>query len=284
MSRKPQTSPGTLYVVATPIGNLEDITLRAIRVLKEVSLVAAEDTRHTRKLLSHLGIKTPLFSYYKDREVSRAEHIITELRQGNDVALVSDAGTPAISDPGAILVNKCYEHGIRVVPLPGPSALTALVSVAGFSAPGFTFIGFLPARAGQRKKLLTTLARLDHPFIFYESPRRLLKTLADCRKIFGERKIIMGRELTKIHEELVRGPLSEIIKILENRAAVKGECLVAVEPGEKTAPPEGDNLEEIISWHRDNGTSLRDAVKSIAADLNISKSAVYGRALEVYNQ
>ncbi len=273
---------GILYVVATPIGNLEDITLRAIKILKEVDLVAAEDTRHTRKLLTHLGIKTPLSSYYKDREVGRAEYLLAQLTAGNNVALVSDAGTPAISDPGAILVKKCHEHNITVVPLPGPSALTTLLSVAGFSSAHFTFIGFLPAKAGQRQKELTSLAALPHPFIFYESPRRLLNTMADCYKIMGERGILIGRELTKIHEELLRGPLSALLETLKKRRGLKGECVVAVEPGDNSLAPEGKDLDEIISWYRDKGVSLRDAVKNIAADLNLAKSEVYGRALALY--
>jgi 16S rRNA (cytidine1402-2'-O)-methyltransferase len=283
-NHKPGPPAGILYVVATPIGNLEDITLRAIRILNEVSLVAAEDTRHTRKLLAHLGIKTPLCSYYKDREAGQAEQIINKILDGSNVALVSDAGTPAISDPGAILVKKCHEQNITVVPLPGPSALTALVSAAGFPVTDFTFIGFLPTKAGQKKKKLTALAGLGHPFIFYESPRRLLKTLADCRQIMGERNIFIGRELSKIHEELLSGSLSVILETLTDRRIIKGECVVAVEPGEKSSAPETADLDDIISWHQDNGTSLRDAVKTIAADLNLAKTEVYSRALQIYGK
>ena len=290
MSAKTQTAPcpsnanGILYVVATPIGNLEDITLRAIRILREVSLVAAEDTRHTRKLLTHLGIQTPLCSYYKDRETVQAEHILSELQKGKNVALVSDAGTPAISDPGAILVNKCHHHNITVIPLPGPSALTTLISAAGFTSTQFTFIGFLPARAGQRKKQLTSLARLKHPFIFYESPRRLLKSLTDCREIMGERQILIGRELSKIHEELLPGMLSEVIEILAGKSRIKGECVIAVEPAAKPVAPDFADLDKIISWYRNNEISLRDTVKNIATDLNLARSEVYSRALQVFQR
>ncbi len=271
-------------MAATPIGNLEDVTLRLIRVLGEVSLIAAEDTRHTRKLLTHLGIKTSLCSYYKDREAGQTEKILAELLSGNNVALVSDAGTPAISDPGAILVKKCHEHNIKVVPLPGPSALTTLVSVAGFSTTEFTFIGFLPGKSGRKKKQLTELARLDHPFIFYESPRRLIKTLIDCQQIMGERNIILGREISKIHEEILHGPLSIILASLQARTSVKGECVVAVEPGEKSLAPETADIDEIISRYRDNGISLRDAVKNIAGDLHLGRSEIYGRALDIYKK
>ncbi len=280
----PSNANGILYVVATPIGNLEDITLRAIRVLREVSLVAAEDTRHTRKLLSHLAIQTPLCSYYKDKETVQAEHILSELQKGKNVALVSDAGTPAVSDPGAILVSKCHHHNITVVPLPGPSALTTLISAAGLSSTQFTFIGFLPAKAGQRKKQLTSLARLKHPFIFYESPRRLLKSLTDCREIMGERQIFIGRELSKIHEELSGGMLSGVIETLAGKSRIKGECVVAVEPAVKQAAPDSADLDKIISWYRNNGMSLRDTVKNITSDLNLAKSEVYSRALRVFQR
>jgi len=279
-----QSPTGSLYVVATPIGNLEDITVRAIRVLREVTLIASEDTRHTAKLLSHLGIKARLFSYYKDREVKQADSLAQELLAGKDIALVSDAGTPAVSDPGAILVKKCHDLKIPVVPVPGVSALTAAVSVAGLSATQFTFLGFFPSRSGQRRKLLTSLASSLYPFIFYESPRRLVKCLHDCQEILGERHIFLGRELTKIHEELIRGTISSVICQLEEKEKMRGECVVIIGPAEKNKSPDLADLDSLLAWYRDHGEmSLRDAVKRISADLDLPRSRVYAKALLVWN-
>ena len=271
-------------MVATPIGNLEDITVRAIRVLREVTLIASEDTRHTAKLLSHLGIKARLFSYYKDREVKQADSLAQELLAGKDIALVSDAGTPAVSDPGAILVKKCHDLKIPVVPVPGVSALTAAVSVAGLSATQFTFLGFFPSRSGQRRKLLTSLALHPYHFIFYESPRRLVRCLHDCQEILGERHIFLGRELTKVYEELFRGSLSSVIRDFEKKEKIKGECVVIIGPAENNKSPDLEDLEALLAWYRDHGgMSLRDAVKRISADLDLPRSKVYAKALLVWN-
>ena len=276
--------PGSLYVVATPIGNLEDITLRAIRVLREVALIASEDTRHTAKLLSHLGIKSRLFSYYKDREVKQADYLIQELLAGRDIALVSDAGTPAVSDPGAVLVTKCHSIGIPIVPVPGVSALTTAVSVAGLPETQFTFLGFFPSRSGQRQKLLTSLAGSPYPFVFYESPRRLVQCLRACLEILGERDVFLGRELTKIHEELLRGPLSNVISVIEEKEKIKGECVVIVGPREKNKSPDLEDLDTLLAWYRDHGEmSLRDAVKLISADLDLPRSRVYAKALQIWD-
>ncbi|MBI4793359.1 MAG: 16S rRNA (cytidine(1402)-2'-O)-methyltransferase [Deltaproteobacteria bacterium] len=275
--------PGTLYVVATPIGNLEDITFRAVRILGEVDLIAAEDTRHTRKLLSHLSLSKPLVSYYKDREAERSEKIIAELRAGHNVALVSDAGTPAISDPGAVVVALCHEHAIPVVPIPGPSALTTAVSVSGFPQPSFTFLGFLPAKKNQRTKTLTAHAQDEALLVFYESPRRVCQTLAECLEVMGERMVFVGRELTKLHEELLCGTFSGVLQRLQAREQIKGEFVVVVapQPGLSVAPPE--ELQDLLTWYKNHsGLSMKDAVKKIAGDLNLSKSQLYEKALHVW--
>lgn len=274
---------GTLYVVATPIGNLEDITLRAVRILGQVDLIAAEDTRHTRKLLSHLSLSKPLVSYYKDREAVRSEKIIGELLAGRDVALVSDAGTPAISDPGAVLVARCHEHFINVIAVPGPSALTAALSVAGLTQSSFTFLGFLPAKKSQRISTLTAHAQDEAAIIFYESPRRVCDSLADCRAVFGERKVFIARELTKIHEELLTGILAEVIRTLEERSQIKGEFVVIVFPDHSLQPAAPADLQELLCWYRDNsGLSMKDSVKKIARDLDLSRSLIYEKALHVW--
>jgi len=274
---------GTLYVVATPIGNLEDITLRAIRILREVDLVAAEDTRHTKKLLSHLGISTPLISYYKDREVVRAEQIIKRLQGGDHVALVSDAGTPGLSDPGGILVGRARDSNIPVVPVPGPSALASAISCAGLEETGFLFLGFLPSRSSERRHLLTSLVHEERPLVFYESPRRLPASLKDCLTILGNRKTFWARELTKLHEELRHATLAELVEQIDGQ--VRGESVLIIEGAGRREMPAFDDLRELLAWYRDNsGLSLKDAVKKITDDLGLSRSQVYKEALLVYNK
>ncbi len=276
---------GTLYVVATPIGNLEDITLRAIRILKEVALVASEDTRHTRKLLSHLGISTSLVSYYKGKEASRAEPILKRLQGGDDVALVSDAGTPGISDPGALLVKKTRELGITVVPVPGPSALTAAMSVAGFEETGFHFLGFLPSRAAERRKFLKSLTSEKNLLIFYESPQRIVATLEDCLAILGDRRLSVAREITKLYEEFLCGSLAEAVASFKGRDKVRGEFVVIVEGGGEDEEPTAADLDALLVWYRDNSElSLKDASKRISKDLGLSRSQVYQKALGVWRK
>ncbi|RKY05022.1 16S rRNA (cytidine(1402)-2'-O)-methyltransferase [Candidatus Poribacteria bacterium] len=219
---------GTLYVVATPIGNLEDITLRALRVLREVDLIAAEDTRHTKKLLDHYGIRKPMVSYHEHNERERAEQLVRELKKGKDVALVTDAGTPAISDPGYVLIRRCIEEGVKVVPVPGPSALIAALCVSGLPVHRFAFEGFLPHKGGKRRNKLEELKDEERTLIFYESPHRLLKTLKDMLEILGDRNIAVARELTKVHEEVFRGRISEAIKRFSS-SPVKGEITLVVE-------------------------------------------------------
>jgi 16S rRNA (cytidine1402-2'-O)-methyltransferase len=274
---------GTLFIVPTPIGNLEDITLRAVRVLKEADLIAAEDTRHTKKLLNHLGIRTPLLSYYREKEAQRGAEIIDLLKGGKKVALVSDAGTPAISDPGSVLVGLAHKNDITVVPLPGASAMATALSAAGFEHSGFLFVGFLPSKKGQRTKLLHSVVHSEYPVIIYESPRRIASLLAESLEIFGNRQAFMARELTKKFEELQRADLRTLH---EKTVAVKnrGEFVLIIGPGKKEQVG-GETIEEMIIWYRDNSElSLKDVSKRIASDLGTSRSQVYRMALKLWKE
>ena len=219
--------PGLLYIVATPIGNLEDITLRALRVLKEADLIAAEDTRHTLNLLNHYGIKTPLTSYHEHNERTKAPSLVERLLGGENIALVSDAGTPAISDPGYRLVVDAIHVGIRVIPLPGAAALTAALSAGGLPTDRFAFEGFLPAKKQQRRARLQELKNDARTLVFYEAPHRLNESLQDMQQIMGEREIVVGRELSKVHEEFLRGTVSEVVARFADRE-VKGEITIVV--------------------------------------------------------
>ncbi len=275
---------GTLFVVATPIGNLEDITLRALRVLKEVDLIAAEDTRHTKKLLSHFGISTPTLSYYKEKERERAALIINRLHEGSNVALVTDAGTPGISDPGAILVQKAITENIRVEPVPGPSSLTAALSVAGISDSSFVFLGFAPPRKKQRRDLLLSLQREKRSLVFFEAPHRLQPFLQDCYDLLGDRSTFWCRELTKLHEDLARDSISALLaRCKENK--IKGESVfiiagAAAEPGISEA-----EIERILRTYKKSGIkSLKDAVREIAANHKFSRTDVYGKALKIWKE
>ena len=202
---------GLLYVVATPIGNLEDITLRAVRILREVDVIAAEDTRHTRKLLSHLDVHTPLTSFHAHSGTARLERILRTLEKGKTVALVTDAGTPGIADPGQPLIAAAVEAGISVIPVPGPTAAAAAVSIAGFPGSMFCFLGFLPGRSSRRKHLLESVADLPFSLVIYASPYRVLEDLETCRACLGDREVVVARELTKVHEEVLRGTIAETI-------------------------------------------------------------------------
>jgi len=280
------SGPGTLYVVATPIGNLEDMTTRAIRILREVDLIAAEDTRQTRKLLSSLAIHTRLISCHKEREQERAAELLERLKGGASLALVSDAGTPALSDPGSVLVNLVVAAGIPLVPIPGPSALATAVSVAGLPGSGFVFLGFLPGKSGERRRLLQPLVAGELPVIFYESPHRLVKSLTDCLEIFGDREVFVGRELTKLHEELLHCRLSEVLADFSGRATIKGELVVIIKTAVAAAIADVDStdLPSIIAWYRDHSPlSMRDATRKIANDLGLPRSEVYTQALAIWN-
>lgn len=283
MTSDVQQNEGTLFIVPTPIGNLEDITLRSLRILKEVDLIAAEDTRHTKRLLNHFDIDTPLMSYYREKEMERSEEILRRLKDGQDIALVSDAGTPGISDPGAIVVKLLHEKGLTVVPLPGPSALTTALSSSGMTSSGFLFLGFLPSRKGQRRKLLTSLSTSEYPIVLYESPHRIDSLLADALKIFGERQCFWARELTKNFEDLQHGKLSSLLaKSQEGRN--RGEFVVIIWPGVQEKV-QGQTVEELILWYRDNtDLSLKDVSRRLASDLGISRSQIYQQALALWKK
>ena len=275
---------GTLYVVATPIGNLEDITLRALRILKEVDLIAAEDTRHTRKLLNHYEIPTPTLSYYKEKEHERSAVIIDKLREGQNVALVSDAGTPGISDPGSILVQNAVAEKIRVEPIPGPSSLTAALSVAGIHDNSFIFLGFSPSRRKQRQDLLLSLCKEKRYLIFFEAPHRVQSFLQDCFAILGERSVFWCRELTKLHEELTRGSLSAMLALCMDKK-IKGESLFIIS-GMEDEPGISDlQLEKILRRHRKSGKkSLKDTVREVTEEHKLSRSVVYSKALKIWKE
>jgi len=227
---RPMSAPssGTLYIVSTPIGNLEDVTLRAKRVLAEVDLIAAEDTRHTQQLLARYEIHTPLTSYHDHNKEEKAPVLIERMRQGQSMALVADAGTPTISDPGYHLITGCISAGIPVIPIPGPSAPLAALAVSGLPTDAFLFAGFLPRKPGARQKRLEALAPLRETLIFFESPHRVVRLLEELHQRFGDRRVAVGRELTKLHEEIIRGRLSEVVERMMGRS-VKGEITIVVE-------------------------------------------------------
>lgn len=273
---------GTLYLVATPIGNLEDITLRALRILREVDLVACEDTRQTRKLLEHYGIHKPMLSYHEHNEAARAEELVEKLLQGARVALVSDAGTPLVSDPGYRLVSKAIERGIRIEPVPGPSALLAALSASGLPTESFRFGGFLPHRQSARRKLLASLESESATVIFYEAPHRILETLADIEELLGARPVVLARELTKIHQEFLRGTAAELRQALAARRGVKGEITLligkAASPRERPGvEPETGELYAEVEALTAEGLSRTEAIKAVARRHGLSRRELYRR-------
>jgi 16S rRNA (cytidine1402-2'-O)-methyltransferase len=273
---------GTLYVVSTPIGNLEDITLRALRILKEVDLIAAEDTRHTRKLLTHFGISTPTISYYKEKEHKRSAVIIKKLLEGKNIALVSDAGTPGISDPGSILVNDAVLKNIHIESVPGPSSLTAAISVSGIPDSSFVFLGFAPSRKKQRQDLLISLYQEQKHLIFFEAPHRLEKFIQDCLDILGDRSVVWCRELTKMHEEQTRDTLSAVLTHCKNKK-IKGESVLIIS-GKPTDPPLSERESEhlLLKYRKAGKLSLKDSVKAVTDKHSLSRSAVYNLALKIW--
>jgi len=267
---------GTLYIVATPIGNLEDITLRAVRVLREAAVIACEDTRHTRKLLDHFAIPTPAVSYHEHNEAQRSVELVERLQRGESVALVSDAGTPLVSDPGHRLVAAAIAAGIAVVPLPGPSAAMSALSASGLATDQFRFCGFLPAKSGQRRKALDERKHEDCTLIFYEAPHRILDALAEVAEIFGPRPVVVARELTKMHEEFLRGSAAEVRDRLAARPSVKGEFTLLIapaEPGESTG--EQGPLEDAVRALEQKGISRMEAIKQVARERGLGKREVY---------
>jgi 16S rRNA (cytidine1402-2'-O)-methyltransferase len=275
---------GCLYLVGTPIGNLEDITLRALRILKEADQIACEDTRHTQKLLTRYGIHRPLVSYHEHNEMTRAPELVLALEQGAKIALVSDAGMPLVSDPGHRLVALCLRHHIPVVPVPGPSALLASLSASGLPGPEFLFVGFLPARSGERQRALEHLRIEERTLIFYEAPHRLAECIADAREILGDRQACVAREVTKIHEEFLRGRLSEIAAALEERPA-RGEITLLIGPpdaGEgRTQTDSAQSLaarvEELM---RQAKMDRKEALKLAAKEHGLTRRAAYAQIVD----
>ncbi len=273
---------GALYIVSTPIGNLEDITLRALRILKVVKLIAAEDTRRTRVLLSHYHLSTPTTSYFEQNEFKKGPHILNVLKRGNDVALVSDAGTPGISDPGFRLINLALENSIKVTSIPGPSAVTSALAISGLSTDSFTFYGFPPRKSNERKVFLASLKKEGKTVVLYESPRRIIKTLNDIKTILGNVDVVLVRELTKVHEEVIRGTASDIVKAFKDRA-IKGEITLLIGRIE-TVDEKPPLLEEIRTLRDSLGLPVKDIVKLIAAERDIPRGVVYKESLKLKDQ
>ena len=274
---------GCLYVVATPIGNLEDITLRALRTLRECDLIACEDTRHTQKLLNHHEIRKRVLSYHEHNEQKRAAELLTLLEGGAQIALVSDAGTPGISDPGQRIVALCRERGIHVVPLPGPSAVVAALAASGMEGQNFLFAGFLPARTGERRQALAALEDFAYPIIFYEAPHRLVESLGDVREVLGNRKAFVARELTKVHEELASGSLEELIAHFA-AGEPRGEITMIISPefAEGAAANEAARaslLERVEELVRERDWDEKAALKHAAREMGIHKREAYKRLL-----
>lgn len=277
----PNVCPGTLYVCATPIGHLEDITLRALRTLQEVDWVAAEDTRHTRKLLSAHGIFAQMLSLHEHNEAARTPRVLDELRSGKSVALVSDAGMPGISDPGTDLIAACIDAGHPVVPLPGPTAFVAALVVSGLPTERFAFEGFLPRAGKRRKERLAELAQEPRTTIFYEAPHRLVQTLQELADAWGERPAAVARELTKMHEEVVRGTLGQLCAHFTAHGA-RGEIVVLVGPAAevpKGVMPDDAAIRAALQEEMAAGSSRRDAVRVVAGRLQVSRRHVYEIAL-----
>jgi 16S rRNA (cytidine1402-2'-O)-methyltransferase len=274
---------GTLYLVATPIGNLEDITLRALRVLGEADLIACEDTRHTRKLLAHYEIFKPITSYHEHNERKRAAELISKLEAGMNIAIVSDAGTPLVSDPGFHIVREAIERGLQVIPIPGPSAFIAALAASGLPTDQFTFVGFLPSKPSTRRKRLAELAQIESTLIIYEAPHRIKETISDAAEVLGNRTCVIAREMTKIHEEFIRGLLAEINL---PDTTMRGEMVLLI------GPPASERIKEVMtSFHqsiteevsrmvREKGLDQKSALKQVARLRRISKSAAYRLLLD----
>ena len=271
------TKPGTLYVVATPIGNLEDITYRAVRVLKEADLIACEDTRHTAKLLHHYGIEKPTVSYHEHNEATRAEELVAKLEQGLNIAQVSDAGMPGISDPGYRVIKLAIERGMQVVPIPGASALISALAAGGLPTDNFQFLGFLPAKSGQRRTMLETLRTSEQTTVVYEAPHRIAASMQDVVEILGTgRPIVLARELTKLHEEFIRGSAAQILARVQEHE-LKGEITLLIGKGEAqeshaSIKDIAQRLEEIM---REQKLDEKAGLKALAKERGLSKSEAY---------
>ena len=265
---------GKLYIIATPIGNLEDITLRALRILKEVDIIAAEDTRQTLKLLNHYDISKHLISYHRHNEETKSNYLIEKLKEGQNIGLVSDAGTPGISDPGEEVIKKAIEEGIEVIPIPGACAMVNALICSGLNTKEFSFLGFLPLNKKSRKEKLEEIKNSTKTVIFYEAPHKMKTTLKDLKDYIGDRNVVLARELTKIHEEFIRRPIEELIEEVEN---LKGEMILIIEAGEvKEENAEADlTVEEQYAIYEKQGLSKNDIIKKIAKERKTNKNEIY---------
>ncbi len=269
---------GNLYIVATPIGNLDDITLRAIKILQEVDLIAAEDTRHTLKLLNHLEISKPMISYHRHNEETKSDILIEKLQDGQNIALVSDAGTPGICDPGEEVIKKCIEFGIKIIPIPGACAMINSLICSGIDTKEFTFLGFLPLNKKLRKNKLDEIEKANKTIIIYEAPHKLESTLKDLKQILDEdRHIVLAREITKIHEEFIRGNIDDLI---EKSQDIKGEIVLIIEGNTNNSDENELNklsIEEHYKFYESQGLNKKEIIKKIAKDRNVNKNEIYQR-------
>jgi len=278
---------GILYICGTPIGNLEDITLRALKILKEVNLIAAEDTRHTKKLLNHYQINTKVTSYYEYNKFKKAPYLVEILKNGQDIALVSDAGMPGISDPGYVLIDLALKNNIKIIPVPGVSALITALVVSGLPTGKFVFEGFLPRKIKERKRYYKSIENEERTIIFYETPHRLKRALKDMLDVWGERKIVIARELTKMYEEIIRGNLSQVITEI-NTKEIKGEITLVVQGGIKKKEngtidflKDECIMQEYLKKLKNQGYSNKDIIKIAQEKLNIPKNLIYKKLLEM---
>ena len=267
---------GKLYIVATPIGNLGDITLRAIEILKNVDIIAAEDTRHTLKLLNHLEISKPLISYHRHNEDVKSKVLIEKLEEGQNIALVSDAGTPGICDPGHEIIKECIDRNIEIIPIPGACAMVNALICSGLDTSEFTFLGFLPLNKKSRKEKLNEIKNVKNTIIIYEAPHKLKTTLLDLKEIVEDRKIVLAREITKIHEEFVRGKIDDIINVVDN---IKGEIVILIEKNvtveKKVENFSNITLEEHYKMYERQGLDKKEIIKKIAKDRKVNKNEIY---------
>lgn len=278
-------SPGTLYVVATPIGNRDDITLRALKILKSVDLIAAEDTRKTRRFLEYHGISGSLISYHEHSENERTPQLLARLKAGTSIALVSTAGTPTVSDPGYRLIKGAVSHAVPLVPVPGVSAAAAALSVSGLPTDRFAFVGFLPKKKNRRAKQLEQLAQESQTLIFYESPKRIIIRLREIKDAMGDRQGMIAREMTKRHEEFIRGTLSQIIENLEARSGVKGECTLLVAGGDESSDAQWDTVKhEIQDMLKSSSEPVSALAQKISQKYGLPKNRVYKEALKLKEQ
>lgn len=271
---------GTLYIVGTPIGNLEDITYRAVRILSEVDIIAAEDTRHSLKLLNHLEIKKPLISYHDNNRISRAEELVEKLKEGNNIALISDAGMPAISDPGEKLIALAIKEDIKITVIPGCTASIAGLIISGLTTRRFAFEGFLPQKHSERVKHLESIKYEERTIIFYEGPHRVKDMLKDCHSGLGDRPCSIAREISKIHEQVIRGSISEVLAYFEENEP-RGEFVIIIEGSQEKAPDTQKpdftliSVEEHVEYYIEQGYEKMDAMKLTAKDRGVSKRDVY---------